>query len=33
MLSVLTLDHKILASYFYNHIQARVIFHEKSAYN
>lgn len=33
MLSVLTLNHKILASYFHNHIQAEVIFHEESAYN
>lgn len=33
MLSVLTLNHKILASYFHNCIQAQVIFHEESAYN
>lgn len=32
MLSVLTLDHKMLVSYFCNHVQARVIFHE-SEYN
>lgn len=33
MLSVLTLNHKMLVSYFHNCIQAQVIFHEESAYN
>lgn len=33
MLSVLMLNHKIPVSYFHNHIQAEVIFHEESAYN
>lgn len=33
MLSVLTLNHKIVVPYFHNHIQEQVIFHEESAYN
>lgn len=33
MLSVLAFNHKIMASYFHNHMQAQVIFHEESAYN
>lgn len=33
MLSVLTLNHKILVFCFHNHIQAEVIFREESAYN
>lgn len=33
MLSVLTLNHKMLLSYFHNRIQEQVIFHEESACN